>query len=186
MARMLWMMMVLFLLGTGPAQTLVSAGVYAPAPASQKNSDGSKNTFTLKPMVALDAVWNLSGRNFFMPELGYVYHGEGIDGYKKHTTFLLLDLGYLLTGRFLLRYGLGTFLTSISGDGGAVVLNNGSGTATFYRPGETSTSYNTAMDLGAELGITKNFALQLETYLMEILSKDKRSVTYSLGLNYYL
>lgn len=167
---------------------LVGLGGYVPfGPSTQKDPDGGRNTFSFDPMVTFNTVQPIPGFNHvFMPELGFVFHGSGSDDYKKTTTFLLLDVGYLIRPKLVLRYGIGTFITSVKGDGGAVELNNGTSTSTFYRPGESKKSWNTTLDLGAEMALAPNYALRFQTHLFSIFSSTSRKLSYSLSFNYYL
>jgi hypothetical protein len=174
------------LLSIQPVYALIGIGGYAPGPSSQKSTDGSKNTFSFDPFLSINGVFKFMGKNIFVPEAGVVIHGSQQDGYNKQTYFILLDIGYLLTSKVLLRYGVGTFITAIGGDGSIVAQRNGAGTDDFFQPTETSASYNTTLDLGLEYGITQKYSLRLEGYFFEILSGEKRSMTYSLSLNYFL
>jgi hypothetical protein len=169
------------------SHSIVSVGGYVPFGLStQKDEQGGKNTFSFKPMVAINTVMPIPSINHvFLPEFGIVAHGSQTDEYKKSTMFFLLDVGYLLTERLLLRYGMGTFMTKISGDGAVVTLPNGSGTAEFFRPNEGETSWNTTLDLGVEYAVDANNAVRLETYLFSWL-KSARKFSYSLSYTYYL
>ncbi len=167
--------------------SLVGAGGYVPFGFStQKDADGSRRTFSFEPYIFINGVLRAPYNHIFLPELGYVFHtSEKYDDYKKSTMFLLLDLGYMLRPNLVLRYGVGIFKTSISSDGGAVTLANGSGTSTYYRPNESKTTYNTTWNLGIEKSWTRNYATKFELYLFEPIS-SKRDISYSLSLAYYL
>lgn len=168
--------------------SIVTFGGYVPfGPSTQKDIDGSKNTLSFDPMISFNTVVPVPYYNqLFLPELGFVVHGSGADDYSKRTIFLLTDLGYRFTDKFMLRYGIGTFITTVSGDGGQTTLNNGGGTSTFYRPSESSSSWNTTLNLGGEYAIDQNFSLRFQTYMFSILSSTSRKLSYSLSLTYYL
>lgn len=167
--------------------TGVSVGGYVPFGLStQKTADGKTNSTSFDPMISISHVMPVPFAHFFMPEFGLVLHGSGSDDYSKRTYFLLLDLGLpIFTPGLLFRYGLGTILTKISADGSAVELPNGSGTATFYRPDKTSTSWNTTLDLGLEYAFTPQHAGRIETFLFSPLS-DSRSISYTVNYIIYL
>ncbi len=169
------------------SHSMVTVGGYVPFGLStQKDEAGGKNTFSFKPMIAINTVMPIPAINHvFLPEFGIVAHGTQTDEYKKTTMFFLLDVGYLLTEKLLLRYGLGTFLTKISGDGAIVTLPNGTTTRGFYRPNEGETSWNTTLDLGIEFAFDANNAIRFETYLFSWL-KSARKLSYSLSYTYYL
>lgn len=169
------------------SMAVINVGGYVPFGLStQKTEDGGKNTFSFKPMIGVNMVMPIPNMSHvFLPEFGIVPQGKEYDDYKKNTLYFLLDIGYLITDRFLLRYGIGTFMTKISGDGAAVSMPNGSGTATFYRPNEGETSWNTTLDLGFEFALDANNALRMETYMFSWLS-SARKFSYSLSYAYYL
>ena len=168
-------------------KALVGTGGYVPFGLStQKDDDGSRRTFSFEPYIFINTVIQAPYNHVFLPEFGYVFHtSTQYDDYDKSTMFLLADLGYKLTPNLILRYGLGVFRTSVGSDGGAVTLQNGSGTATFYKPSDSVTSYNTTWNLGIENSININYALRFQFYLFEPLS-SKRDLSYSLALAYYL
>ena len=170
------------------SQAIVTFGGYVPfGPSTQKDIDGSKNTFSFDPMLSVNTVIPLSFyQQTFLPELGGVFHGSGADDYSKKTFFLLMDLGHRVNDKFMLRYGVGTFITTVSGSGGQTSLNNGSSTATFYLPSESSSSWNTTLNLGAEYAFDKNYSLRFQTYTFSALSSTSRKISYSLSLTYYL
>ncbi len=169
------------------SMALLNVGGYVPFGLStQKTEDGGKNTFSFKPLIAVNTVMPIPNMSHvFLPEFGYIPQGKEADEYKKSTMYFLLDVGYMITDRFLLRYGLGTFMTKVSGDGAAIQLPNGSGTATFFRPNKGETSWNTTLDLGVEYAIDANNAARIETYLFSWLS-SARKFSYSLTYVYYL
>ena len=177
--------------GTGASATTIalSAGGYVPFGLStQKDEEGERNTISFHPAVALNGRWNIWGRHFFSPEVGFVIHLREKDKHSKTTTFFLLDMAYPL-GMVLLRYGLGFFRTSISGEGEVVQTRNGLSTIEFYAPSYVaSVSNNMALDLGFEfpLGSRSPFFIKTEAYIFKILSSVERNLSYSLSFIYYL
>ena len=167
------------------ASVNIGVGAYTPFPSTQKEDDGTKDTWTADPYVSIGYNHKLSGNYIFTPQIGYVFHSSLDDEYSKKTLFTLLDFGYTINSRFTGIFGLGTFRTTISGDGGTVVLQNGDGTANFFAPSTSVTSYNTTVDLGLDAIYNKNFATRFQIYLFEILSSEKRSMSYSVAVNYF-
>lgn len=167
---------------------LVGFGAYVPfGPSTQKDVTGAKNTFSFDPVISLNtAIPTTFYNQLFLPEFGYVFHGEGADGYSKRTMLFLADFGYRLSTSLLLRYGVGTVLTAVSGDGAAVSLRNGGDTSTFYQPSEGSTSWNTTINLGIESAFNANYALRFQTYWFSLLDSESRKGSYSFNLIYYL
>jgi len=164
----------------------VSLGGYVPFGLStQTSADGGANTFGFDPVVSINHIIPMFWGELFMPEFGLVLNGEGKDGYDKKTLFFLLDFGHRFTSGLVGRYGLGTFMTKISGDGGAVELNNGTSTATFYRPSKSVTSWNTTLNGGLEWAFDANYAMRFELFMFDFLAST-RKFSYILNLTYYL
>lgn len=185
---MLRKILVLFLILL-PLQShaIINIGGYVPFGLStQKDEDGGNNALSFKPMIGVNTVMPIQGFNHvFLPEIGIIPQGKEADEYKKSTLYFLLDVGYLLSSKLVLRYGIGTFLTKISGDGQPLELPNGTETSTFYRPKEGETSWNTTLNLGLEMAITPESAVRLESYMFSWLS-SARKFSYSLSYVHYL
>lgn len=175
-------------LSLSSAQALVSVGGYVPfGPSTQKETTGSKNTFSFDPMVSVNSIFPTPFYGqLFLPEFGLVFHGEGEDGYSKTTMLFLFDFGYEVMPSYLLRYGVGTVITRISGDGGTVQLLNGGSPDTYYQPNEASSSWNTTLNLGLEHSFMQNYALRFQTYWFSLLDAESRKGSYSINLIYYL
>ena len=167
--------------------SLVGAGGYVPFGFStQTNKSGSRGVFDLQPMIFVNGLFSVPYLRFFLPEFGYIHYRDLKDDYSKKGYYLLADFGYPTSQQTLIRYGVGIFMTEISGEGKAVTLNNGSSTATFYTPSESSKSYNVTWNLGIEQAINQNFSGRFELYIYEILSSLKRDLSYSFSVIYYL
>ncbi len=169
------------------AKINIGLGGYVPfGLTSQQETDGSRNTFNFNPMLQFSIPIHLGGSHFFLPRAAGVYHLGTGENYNKTTLIFSLDYALMLSERFLLHAGLNTIMTRLSGDGGAVTVNNGSGYAIAYQPGDTITSYNTAINLGAELVVTPSWSLEFELYTFGILSSTKRDFSYSLVANIFI
>jgi hypothetical protein len=156
----------------------------------QGDTDGSSESL-LSPnfYLSLHHQFQLTTSIFFLPEIGYVFPKapDGTeDTSKRSVTFLLYDFGYSFSPNLVLRMGAGTFITKVSGDGGSIELRNGaSGTLTFQKPSESVKSYNSTINLGAELILMPGHTLRLENHIWQILSSEERSTTFSFSYNYH-
>lgn len=182
-----WLVIFLILCAL-PSHALVSAGGYVPFGLStQKETTGSKNTLSFDPMIGINTIFPTPfPGHLFLPEFAMVFHGSGQDGYKKSTMLFLLDFGYQLRNDLLLRYGVGTILTKVSGDGGTVSLLNGNTPTDFYVPNESATSWNTTLNLGIEHAFSLQYALRFQTYVFSLLDSEARKLSYSLNVVFYL
>tara|TARA_R110002072_G_scaffold64203_4_gene159632 strand:+ start:77088 stop:77642 length:555 start_codon:yes stop_codon:yes gene_type:complete len=179
-------LLILFLF-TFNANALVTIGGYVPfGRSTQKEIDGTRNTLEFDPMISFNTIIPMMWNQLFLPEAGFVFHSSGVDGAKKRTTFILVDFGYEVLPKILLRYGFGNFITNIKGEGGAKQMQNGFGTDEFYLPSKSSKSYNTTIDIGAEYASGPNTSLRFQTYMFSPLSSTSRKLSYSLSLTYYL
>ncbi len=164
-------------------------GGYALDTGTQKDAQGGSNATTIHPGINGKLIFNISGSNSFNPEFGYVFHRETADTYgtqSKKTIYILWDLSYAITKKLILQYGIGTFMTKISGDGGTVSVRNGeSGTATAYKPEESVTSYNSTLNLGVEYFFFDKTSFKGEGFVFSFLSSEKRNIKYAISLHQY-
>lgn len=177
-----------FTILTFSANAFVSLGGYVPFGLStQKETSGSKNTFSLDPMIGVNTILTTPFANqLFLPEFALVFHGEGQDGYSKRTSLFLFDFGMRLRDSYLLRYGIGTVITRVGGDGNTSQQLNGGSPDTFYQPKESSSSWNTTINLGIESSFNINYAFRFQTYWFSLLDAEARKVSYSFSLIYYM
>ena len=170
----------------------ISVGSYTPTIDVQKET-GERDLFQFNPFLAVGFSWRMMGNHFFVPQVGLAKDfsiDDDYGDYSKTTLFFLWDFSYLLVKGLVVRYGLGTFLTRISGDGGEVTVPNGHSTATAYRPEQAITSYSTTLNLGLEyIGqaawANKYMGLRAEGHLFSFLDSESRSLGYTLSLVYY-
>jgi hypothetical protein len=85
---------------------------------------------------------------------------------------------------FQFRYGFSNYITKLGGDGSTLTLNNGTGTATFYTPSETKTSYTASADFAADMMFSSVWSARLQFSVMRFLAKS-RKVTDLITLNYF-
>lgn len=171
-----------------PAHALkLSAGIGGYSPFSfstQTDADGGTSVLRIKPTLFVNALIEAPFDHFLMPEFGWVINGSGEDEYTKNTFYLLTDLAYSIAPTFVLRYGYGLFMTRISGDGEAILLNNGNGFATYYTAGEAVTSFNSTINLGFELAVKADATFRVQTFFFEPLSSD-REISYMLSYSFF-
>lgn len=161
-------------------------GTYVPYfNKTQVSNDGSRQTFELTPYFGFGKQIQMSGPNYFMPELGLAYYMENAKKNQKSIIFLRYDFSYILSQKFILRYGLTNHWLRISGDGGTVSLRNGSGYADFKAPDSTSTSYFTTLDLGTEYFLKPSLALRLDFNMMSFQNMENSAFNYILTVNFY-
>jgi hypothetical protein len=169
-----------------PSHSLIGLNSYSPQVGTYQNDRlGGTESFSFNPGIAFNMLRQWSGNHYFAPEIGFVSHDVAVDDYSKSTTYILYDIAYAFSKSMYLRYGLGNFMTKISGDGGERELNNGTGTSTFYLPAEDSQSYNTTLNLGLEFKVRETISFRGEFFIFSPLSGD-RNVSFLMGMNWYL
>lgn len=152
----------------------------------QTDTDGSTSMISFNPGITLAGAVHLGSSHYFLPEVGYVFHTGLEDEYSKKTIFVLYDFGYMLAPRWMLRYGPGTFMTRISGEGGTdqVPSSAASGSSTGFRPSESVTSYNTTLNLGIEFAFTPLMFAKFEIFVFGFLDSEKRNLSHGLSFKY--
>ncbi len=109
---------------------------------------------------------------------------SGPDSNQKETN-LLLRTGYSqVIGKSDWEWKAGLLIkeTKIIGEGGTLILNNGSSTATFYSPGDTATSNIFAAELGFNYFFKKKFSWQSSILGEAPLNTKKRNFSLLTGL----
>lgn len=169
------------------AGAIVGTGGYSPfGPTTQKAADGDTNAFSFHPMMVLNGAYPLFSGHLFTPQMGLVLHRNKFDENEKKTVFILMDVAYIWHPKFILRYGIGSFLTKVGGNGGTILLDNGNDTTAFAKPDHTVTSYNTTLNFGFEFAVNRNYAIQTEAFAFSLFDSRARAVSYLLSVNYYL
>ncbi len=89
------------------------------------------------------------------PELGYTILARKGKGDSHTSRIITLQLPYVVAaaGPLHIKTGPSYWIHRVSGKGGSVELNNGTGTATFYRPSGTKSSSSLAWLIGAYFAI---------------------------------
>ena len=117
--------------------------------------------------------------------LDYTFNTKsGPDSNQKETNLLLRTAYSRLFGKSDLEWKAGLLLkqTKIIGEGGTVILNNGSGTATFYSPGDTVNSNVFATELGINYFFKENLSWQSSIFIEAPLNSKKRNISLLTGL----
>ncbi len=111
---------------------------------------------------------------------------ETADGAAKVTQLLISpQFGVPFGGsrQFLWNTGLSLLRTESKGQGGQVVVNNGSGTAVFYRPSDTSTSLLINLETGVNYQFSGGWFSSADLLFNGLLG-DKRNVSLFLSIGY--
>ena len=149
---------------------------------SQSDKEAGTTKFALNPFISYDYHLFTVMSQKFTPEAGFVYHLDAKDNTTHQTIFLLYNFEYNWSSNIDLRYGLGTFLNRISGDGSTLTLNNGSSTSNFYVPSELQTSYTSSLNFGLKLNVSSNWLLRFDTQIMRFASSTRRNFSYLLSV----
>jgi hypothetical protein len=151
--------------------------------SAQSNKTGDKKMIDMAPAVLVGATLPFFFGMSFAPGIGYAKYFT-----KDNTTKSDIILQYHFTiptsSMFQFRYGFSNYITKIGGDGTSLTLNNGTGTATFYTPNETKTSYTASADLAADIMFSSAWSARLQFSVMRFLAKS-RKVTDLITLNYF-
>ena len=150
---------------------------------------GTENAiFSFYPYVGAHAKILIGPAFYFLPEAGYVFKNsahDGADAGGRSQLFALYNVGFAFLPTLLAKAGIGTFITKIHGEGGTIKTQNGSGTATFFLPEESQSSYNTTINFGIEVNTVPKFGLKLEAHIWNILGSQSRGISFEQSLKYY-
>ncbi len=111
---------------------------------------------------------------------------SGPDSNQKETNLLFRSAYTRLIAKSDLEWKLGLLLkqTKVIGEGGTLILNNGSSTSTFYSPGETITSNIFATELGINYFFKEKLSWQSSILIEAPLNSKKRNFSLLTGLVY--
>lgn len=107
------------------------------------------------------------------------------DSISKRMLSVGFNLSFKNSGKYQYKTGLGLLQYMISGDGSAVTRSNGTGTATFYLPGTTSSSKSIFIDLGVAYQFHESLKLDIDAMVLSALSSARSfstTVSISKGL----
>lgn len=154
---------------------------------------GDEASDSIQPALSIGHTFDMGFGWFdsihFSPRLGYIRDLEPArDSYGQQRIehlYVLYDFVSPIATNTFLRYGFGSFLKRISGDGGSITIPNGSGTATAYRPDGTKTSATATTDLGLDYiwsdSGSAGYRLAAELHAYQILDNKRRWLAYQLS-----
>jgi len=133
-------------------------------------------------------IFSLSGKVWgFRPEVAYtILPRKGPDDTYK-SRLMVIQIPYLfdMTDSIALKAGASLWMHKVSGDGGTVLLSNGTGTSTFYKPERSSSANTLAFTAGATFMIFDGLGLDFDLNLLSPLSK-RRSISAIAQLTWSL
>jgi len=145
---------------------------YFSAPAGYERLLGSSSGyFRIRRTLPLGKKWG------FEPSLGTrVPWKSGTDGNtKKFNSHLDFTFTYPLVSWVRIRLGPGIQWLVSTGDGGDVVLNNGTSTSTFYTPGYVSHGFIVTVQSGLSLLLGSRISLNFEVYGTCLFHSSRRN-----------
>jgi len=112
----------------------------------------------------------------FEPSIGTrIPWKSGIDGTtRKFNTHLDFTLSYPIVSWVRFRAGTGVHWVLSIGDGGPVVLNNGTSTSTFYTPGYASNGFIVTAQSGLSFLLGSRLSLNFEIYGQGLFNNLRR------------
>lgn len=140
-----------------------------------------------RPFFSWKSSWPAFGPSHFTPSLSYTLLPKSTKDDAADITWLMLTLPLTqpLSSTWNWSYGITYIRQTIDGNGGTVVLNNGTGTATFYRPTGSSTSTLFSADLGLHWLMDPKYELSFELKSTGLLS-SRRSFNFMIAFHYQL
>jgi hypothetical protein len=97
----------------------------------------------------------------------------GGNGVKKSMLLASLPLAWSMGQSTSFKFGPGLLQYSVSGGGGTTQLNNGTGTSTFYLPGETRTSKVFVLNVGLGFDVFRKLRFDLDAIVPGALSSKR-------------
>lgn len=151
----------------------------------QTGTDGSKNTCSFLPSLALSYEYYFTPKFALAPQIGATLPKKGADDtIDRMTLFALANMKYR-TSYVNLIGGLGFYFTRISGPGGEQELNNGNSTDSFPLPKEAVYSRNVIVNLGLGLDFTDDFSGELYTYIFNATESEDRAFSIGAAVTYH-
>ena len=131
--------------------------------------------------------------HYARPEVGLIFDSSEMeDEYQRSTIYILYDLAWEWKKNIFLRYGIGTFIDKISGNGGTKSQRNGGSYMNFPKPSGEAYSYTSSINLGIEYQLkyrggvleSPNFRpmFRIETHTFSPLSSSQRAFSISVNM----
>ena len=157
----------------------LGAGFYTKFEEVQDQA-GDEKADPYNPSISIGTLVPISPEFTMSPTFVYSsFQDNSDDSYGKYSVtswMFLYDFlwrpSFFSSQSFVLRVGLGNVIKRISGGGGSTTVPNGSsGTSTAYKPGETSSSFSTTLNLGLDYYMSPHFeSLQSSGLRAELLT----------------
>lgn len=164
----------------------LGAGLMNETPGRYQTETGGdksmfNNSLTLETglVYALDEDWQISS------DFGLLWPGGEETYITRQVFFLNAYLGRKIVKDFYLKLGAGLYHTSLTGEGGTVLLRNGTGSTSFYIPEERSTARNVTFNTSGEYFFTKDISSRVELFLFNPLNSRNRTYNLALTLHYH-
>lgn len=152
----------------------------------QTNVDGSKSKFNGELAVEAEVSYELNKKWRLLSDFGILFPNSEEDHISKQTFWLNEQAAWIFTDSWLLRFGAGVYMHSITGSGGTVAVRNGPGTTNFFSPEQRSTARNVTLQLGLEHYLTPFLSLKVENFLFNPFNSRNRTVNFLLTIKYHL
>lgn len=152
---------------------------------AQNKASGKTKILEFAPAVFTGVTIPLFNTGVYLaPGLGYAKFYPK-DNTSKTEYIIQYHFVSSASSIFQVRYGFSNYITKISGDGGTLTLSNGNGTAIFYTPKETETSFTASADIAGDFIFTSNWTARMQFSLLRFLSSTSRRVSNIITINYY-
>lgn len=151
----------------------------------QVDEKGNHNLCTYRPFISSDFFLRTNHGLHYGLLLGSSFPQSPKDDYTHRMVMHLAPSARVFYEHFHFQLSLGLQFTRIWGDGGEVVLNNGSSTQTFNVPNESRFARNTIVGIGVGYSLFDQFTLNSDLYALDLLDTDKRAYSLLLQMKYH-
>lgn len=132
--------------------------------------------------------YKLSSESRLMAEIDYtLFPKKGADGGTEEN-HLFVRLPYAQnfeSSNIEWKAGIVFHQTALKGKGGTTILNNGSGTATFYLPDSTSTTNQMLGEIGINFPLRK-ISFQSSLFIEAPFDSKARNLSFLFGISYLI
>lgn len=176
---------ILFAIKVKARPYFLSTGTFVPfvGKAQISNSGGSEK-FAYNPYLSIGTPIQMSGRHFFVPEIGFNFFLENAKRTTRSNIFLKYDFASKISPNLALRYGITNNWYRLSGQGGSNTLRNGNGYTDFPAPNKTVTSYYTTIDLGIDYRFKSAMSARFDINIMSINRFENKAYNYLFTINF--
>jgi hypothetical protein len=152
----------------------------------QSSSDGSRSKFNHRLTLEAGLEYDLNADFFLAGDLGALWPGGTDDAFiTKRVFYANFHTGLNINEEFSFRLGGGLTFTNISGEGGTVELQNGTGTTSFIIPDQSSTARNVTFNIAGLYHFDSEYSVKLETFVFNIINSRNRTFNYALTARYH-